>query len=72
MIEVFKTSVALENEAKRLIAVLDSHLLKHHINFDLEDCDKIMRVENRNGSVQTSLIESILDKEGYLCEVMPD
>ena len=71
MIEIFKTNVIFENEAKRLISVLNSHLAKHRINFDLEDCDKILRVENRNGSIETSLIENILCKEGYFCEVIP-
>ncbi|MEO5570624.1 MAG: hypothetical protein ABIT08_00745, partial [Bacteroidia bacterium] len=48
MVEVFKTNVEKPKEAKILISKLAGHFPKHKINFDLEDCDKILRVEGKN------------------------
>ena len=72
MVEIFKTNVKQPKEANRLIALLTSHLIKHIINFDLEDCDCILRIENRNGEIRVPTIKSILSGEGYCCEILTD
>ncbi len=45
MVEVFATNVEEVAKANRLVAVLQQHLPGCRINFDLEDCDRILRVE---------------------------
>ncbi len=45
MVEVFKTNVQKNNEAKMLLKQLICRLPNHIINFDLSDCDKILRVK---------------------------
>lgn len=72
MIEVFKTNVKLKKDAKRILSLLDSKLKNHKINFDLSDCDKILRVENNINTINISLIKRLLLHEGFLCEVLPD
>lgn len=46
MVEVFKTNVQERNEATKIIQTLLEHFPNHIINFDLEDCDNILRIEN--------------------------
>ena len=45
MVEVFKTNVQSTREAKRIIQKLAEEFPKHKINFDLSDCDRILRVQ---------------------------
>lgn len=46
MVEIFKTNVETQLEAKHVIQQLKIKFPNYKINFDLEDCDKILRVEN--------------------------
>ena len=68
IVEVFKTDVLHEDEAKSLIDHLAMMLPNCKINFDLDDCDKILRIEGLDISV-TSIKEWISAK-GYFCEVL--
>ena len=45
MIEVFKTNVPEVCVAQNIIALLLEHFPESKINFDLHDCDKILRFE---------------------------
>ncbi|KRB55434.1 hypothetical protein ASD98_12170 [Flavobacterium sp. Root186] len=48
MIHVFKTSVKNKTQIKKLKPVLDLNFQDIKWNFDLEDCDKILRIESKN------------------------
>jgi len=45
MVEVFKTNVNEISQAKYLLASLLQQFPDYIINFDLNDCDKILRLE---------------------------
>ncbi len=45
MIFVFKTNVKLKNQAKMLKPHIDNLLPYAKWNFDLDDCDKILRID---------------------------
>ena len=47
MIYVFKTSVKSKAQIKKLKPHLDSSFQDIKWNFDLEDCDKILRIESK-------------------------
>ncbi|MFI0429010.1 hypothetical protein [Mariniflexile sp. HMF6888] len=66
MIEVFKTNIIDENTAKMVLSDLAIHLPNSYINFDLEDCDKILRIENC--SIRIDSVVDILNKNGFYCE----
>ena len=68
MVEVFKTNVQQHEQADQLASVLRDRLDFCKINFDLEDCDKILRVEGKQISVE-AIIE-ILSTHGLKCEVL--
>ena len=55
---VFKTNVQNKSQSIKLIEVLTGIFPKHKINFDLQDCDKILRVEGNN-IIETKIIEQV-------------
>jgi hypothetical protein len=69
MIEVFKTNV---QEAAQCLIIIEK-LLEHYpdssIDFDLEACDKILRIHASDFS-NTKIID-ILNSHGYFCEALP-
>lgn len=69
MIEVFKTNVHWPKEAAQIVAALTKKLHTAEINFDLEDCDKILRIEGTD-QVKNKYIITYLKRLGYLCEIL--
>ena len=70
MISVFKTSVTNTTEIETLKPFLDIHLANAKWNFDLEDCDNILRIESQIKVTETTII--LLQDNGYECEELPD
>ena len=64
---VFKTSVRKKKEIKMLRSLLNT-IIDHndHWNFDLEDCDNILRVETQ--MLQPETVTSALNVRGFYCE----
>lgn len=72
MVEVFKTSVQNQLQAgivKQLLLVQNPSL---EINFDLEDCDKILRIKNIEDAVNISSVLKVLHETGIYVEVLAD
>ena len=68
MVEVFKTNVQKKTQSKVLLSILSEAFPSFKINFDLSDCDKVLRVE---GDKLEALPIMILVKEyGFKCEVL--
>jgi hypothetical protein len=68
MVEVFKTNVQKKTQSKMLLCVLSEKFPSFKINFDLSDCDKVLRVE---GNKMEALRIMVLVKEhGFSCEVL--
>ncbi len=72
MIEVFKTNIKFKKDARKIMLLLSTKLENHKINFDLSDCDKILRIESPNEIISIQSIEKWLHNEGFFCEVLPD
>ena len=71
MITVFKTSVQRKEEVKHLSTILDAIVMPHgEWNFDLEDCDKILRV--KLGTTRVDEVVDALLSEGFHCEELSD
>jgi hypothetical protein len=66
MIFVFKTSVKNKAQAKQLKVPIDSILPNAKWNFDLKDCDKILRVDSEQNVVLK--IIDLLNIHNYSCE----
>ena len=72
MIEVFKTNVTQKDQANRLIDHIHKTFMDYKANFDLEDCDRILRVKAVSGRVQPSQLIGLLNDFGFYAEVLPD
>ncbi len=68
---VFKTSITQPQQVQQLSPVLNQMLQANEKwNFDLEDCDNILRVEAFQVSAQ-SIIDQ-LQHAGFCCSELPD
>jgi len=64
---VFKTSVSINNEVKQLRPLLNKLTKENgNWNFDLEDCDNILRVETQ--LLDADNISITLRNLGFYCE----
>jgi len=70
MVEVFKTNVPDGGIAKKLLIFLTSQMPKCKINFDLEDCDRILRVESATDV--SSEVKKVMEDKGFTCEELPE
>jgi hypothetical protein len=68
MVEVFKTNVDSVAASEELHAELQFLFPTCKINFDLDDCDRILRIEG-NG-INTETISKILIRNNYMCEIL--
>jgi hypothetical protein len=68
MVEIFKTNVDDHSQAQQVIALLKHHFPAFFINFDLHDCDKILRVKGE--SIPINEIETIVTSHGFYCSVL--
>jgi hypothetical protein len=71
MVEVFKTNV-LDKLTAQLIVNQLYHLFAYTANFDLEDRDNILRVENEAGMIDSQAVVTFLKDQGFNAEVLPD
>jgi hypothetical protein len=68
MIEVFRTNIETTSDAHNIIEMLIHFFPGSLINFDLNDCDNILRVEGNNFS--PSEIVYLLSNKGFNCEML--
>lgn len=69
MIEVFKTNVQFQKDALQIVDSLQKIMINAKINFDLEDCDKILRIKGTNKFMNKYII-NFLNRLGYNCEIL--
>ncbi|HKH62221.1 MAG TPA: hypothetical protein VKA49_15370 [Flavitalea sp.] len=72
MIEVFKTNVESHDQAKMLIEEIHRSFAGYKANFDLQDCDNILRVKSVTESVESDCLINFLKKFGFEAEILPD
>lgn len=66
-VEIFKTGVCRANEAEAVINVLFKCFPHYQINFDLDDCDHILRVETQHDHIDKKQIMDLVAELGYEC-----
>lgn len=72
MIEVFRTDVNNARYADILVEHIQRTFHGYQANFDLQDCDKILRVKNVRGRVNSTGLISVLSLFGFHAEVLED
>lgn len=68
MVEVFKTNVEKIEYAQLLLQKLLAQYPNYQINFDLQDCDRILRVEGKQ--VESGRIIEVVSLNGFDCKVL--
>jgi len=58
--------------ANMLVDQIHKNFPGYKANFDLDDCDKILRVKCLNGLVESYSLISLLNDYGFNAEVLPD
>ena len=71
MVEVFKTDVDDPMYANWLVALIHKKFPAYRANFDLEDCDRVLRVKSNTTSVCAATLILILKDLGFHAEVLP-
>ena len=68
MVEVFKTNVQKKAQSKLLLCILSETFPSFKINFDLSDCDKVLRIEGYN--IEALSLVILVKQHGFACEVL--
>lgn len=68
MVEVFKTNVKSKAAARQLVTRLQLLFPDSRVNFDLEDCDRVLRIEGLDICSKKTI--SLLNADGYSCGVL--
>ena len=72
MVEVFKTNVNSKAVAEFIVYLLNRNYPDYEANFDLDDCDKILRIKTSCHSVDIASVVSILKEINVHAEILPD
>jgi hypothetical protein len=65
---VFRTNVNNKRKVSRIRPLLTSVAAIKQWNFDLEDCDNVLRIETTG--LNTRYVEALLHKAGFDCSEM--
>jgi hypothetical protein len=68
VVEVFKTNVLENGQSKKVLDLLSKNWPTSKINFDLSDCDKILRVEG--DQIEVEKIVLLVNACGFTCELL--
>ena len=69
-VEVFKTNVNTRRYANKLVDQIHKTFTQYNANFDLDDCDKILRVQCNEGIIKSSTLILFLKAKGCFAEVL--
>lgn len=69
MIVIFKTDVQFQKDAQLIVCSLELKLSNTKINFDLEDCDKILRIEGVS-KAKNKCVMNFMQQLGFNCQLL--
>lgn len=70
IVEVFKTNVNRRRDANRVLEAIHQTFSNHKANFDLEDCDRILRIQCDEGTLCPETLVAFLNDMGCQAEVL--
>lgn len=66
MVEVFKTNIKQTQQANHLMNLIQSRFPDYQVNFDLQDCDNILRVAAEEVCIKS--VTQVVSEEGFFVE----
>lgn len=70
VILVFRTSMQLEHDVKKVSCLMNNEHRIQRWNVDLHDCDKVLRIET--DSLEVDEVIQLVTQAGYYCEELED
>ncbi|MEN0054896.1 MAG: hypothetical protein AAGC65_14570 [Mucilaginibacter sp.] len=71
-VEVFKTNVSTRRYANKLLNHIHKTFSRYSANFDLDDCDNILRIQCSQGTISSKTLITFLKDLGCYAEALPD
>ena len=68
MVEIFKTDVQKISQAKKVLDLLNNYFPGNRINFDLQDCDKVLRIEG--DAFRAPEVIMVAHYSGFNCNIL--
>jgi hypothetical protein len=68
MIEVFRTNITGKMASRKISEALHAQFPDLQVHFDLEDCDRILRVDG--DPLFPEMIAELVKEKGYDCEML--
>lgn len=72
MIEIFKTDVSDRQHAALLVEIIHQKFPAYTANFDLSDCDNVLRIHSSTGIVTEEALIHLLAEFGFTAALLPD
>jgi hypothetical protein len=72
MVEVFKTDVEQQSQARLLSDLICLAFTGYRASFDLEDCDGVLRISCEQATICNAGVIGLLESFGYQAKVMED
>ena len=72
MIEVFKTNIETEDQSRMVAWRIAQSFRCYKVNFDLQDVDRILRIESPGEAINSEVVTELLNALGFRAEVLPD
>ena len=69
LVEIFKTNVNNKRDATKMIKKLSFLESGYIVNFDLDDCDRILRIES-NKKININSVIKLLKENNFNCEIL--
>lgn len=71
MVEIYKTNVTKVYQADYLLQKIHENFKTYSANFDLEDCDKILRIES-DKKIDSAALIHFFNTFNFCLEILPD
>ncbi len=72
MVEIFKTNVNNKKQAGKVLKTLNARLPAYLFNFDLDDCDRILRVKSSGQPIETVHIIKLVEDQQVEISLLDD
>jgi len=72
MIEVYKTNIVRKKDARHLSKLFKKGFPNFRVDFDLEDCDRILRIDTFNEALNNEAVLHFVLECGFYIEVLAD
>lgn len=69
-IEIFKTNVRGKRNATYLLGEMRAVFPNHKISIDLDDKDKVLRIESPKSKVKPTEVIQLLNRRNFHCEIL--